>query len=209
MRRTRGVHPPPNPGSPTQPRFDFRSVNQNSGLRNQCEVWAGSAAIACEVGRRCMQNCWLPQVLRTTRQPNRCMSVVLTSISTAWHFRLLSRRKALALALYKVCFQGFPGAQIVICERLGISSRKYFDDAVAAETTKTWFARYKQHKISDCSAATGFPSKITRFTKKFTRFVKKSLDVKFLRRYSQFCLKWFSYLLYHPNTFTSFASLLK
>ena len=43
-----------------------------------------------------------------------------------------------------------------------------------------------------CSAdrvATGFSAKITRFTKKFTRSVKKSLDLKFLRRNSQFCLK--------------------
>ena len=44
---------------------------------------------------------------------------------------------------------------------------------------------------------------------KVTRSEKKSLDLEFLRWNSQFCLKWWVYLLYCPKAFTSFASLPK
>jgi len=36
-----------------------------------------SVDVACEESCRCMQRCWFPQAL-PTRQPSRCMSIVLT-----------------------------------------------------------------------------------------------------------------------------------
>jgi len=43
------------------------------------------------------------------------------------------------------------------------------------------------------------------FTKIFTRSEKNSLNSNSLRRKSQFCLKWFSYLLCHQKNLQSYA----
>jgi len=58
-----------------------------------------------------------------------------------------------------------------------------------------------------CQCCHRLPCKNHQIHKKFTRSEKNSLNLNYLRRRSQFCLKWFRYLLYRQKNLTCAHSL--